>query len=56
MDLEFVRTIYQHFINDPLVPFEEIKEYIENNTNLLRINSGTKRNEGYLISTMKEKE
>jgi spore coat polysaccharide biosynthesis protein SpsF len=49
-DLEFVRAIYGHFRDRPLVPFEEIVAYVDAHPGLLGLNAGTARNEGYLKS------
>ena len=55
VDLEFMRNIFGHFINNPNVGFREIIAYIEQNPELLKINSGIARNEGYLKSLTKER-
>lgn len=49
-DLEFICKIYDHFQGEPLVPFLKIVEFIDSNPELLEINKGTVRNEGYLKS------
>ena len=49
-DLEFMRLIYEHFRNDPLVSFEDVITYLEQNPNIALINSGALRNESYLNS------
>lgn len=54
-DLEFVREIYRHFNDNPLVPFTKIIEHIENNPYLAEINAGSIRNEGYFKSLASEK-
>ena len=53
-DLEFVRSIFGYFINKPNVGYKEIISYIEQNPELLTINCGTARNEGYLRSLIEE--
>lgn len=53
-DLEFIRCIFGHFIDKPKVGFREIITYIKQNPELLKINCGTARNEGYLKSLTKE--
>lgn len=53
-DLEFVRKIFYHFIDNPLVPFEDLIEYIENNPELIEINAGPERNIGYINSLTKD--
>ena len=55
VDLVFIRKIYAHFDNDPLVPFSKIVEYIDMNPHIRNINTGTIRNEGYLKSLSVEK-
>ena len=49
-DLEFVRAIFAHFIDEPLIDFEKIVDFIWQNPSLVKINNGTVRNEGYLNS------
>jgi spore coat polysaccharide biosynthesis protein SpsF len=53
-DLEFVRKIFWHFKENPLVNFEDIINYLEQNPELMNINSGTMRNEGYFKSINEE--
>lgn len=54
-DLEFMRVILAHFNNDIGVGFQEIINLIELQPELLLINSGTVRNEGYLKSIENER-
>lgn len=54
-DLEFVKNIYMHFRDQPLVSFTEIINYLEKFPEILLINKGTIRNEGYLKSLTLEK-
>jgi spore coat polysaccharide biosynthesis protein SpsF len=55
-DLEFVRAVYQEFINQPLVPFTEIISFLESNPKIIAINIvSAVRNEGYLKSLSLEK-
>lgn len=49
-DLELMKIIFTHFCDNPLVPFTEIVDFLEKTPELLLINSGTARNEGYLKS------
>jgi spore coat polysaccharide biosynthesis protein SpsF len=54
-DLEFMRHIFGHFIKNPNIGYREIITYIEQNSELMKINSGIARNEGYLKSLTKER-
>lgn len=54
-DLEFVRRIYLHFADQPLVGYLEIVDWLEHNPELLAINPGTVRHEGYLKSLEAER-
>lgn len=55
-DLQFVRAVYQEFINQPLVPFTEIISFLERNPKIVEINIASAiRNEGYLKSLSLEK-
>ncbi len=56
VDLKFMRCIFGHFIDKPRVGFREIIDYINRRPELLAINSGTVRNEGYLKSIQKEQD
>lgn len=53
-DLAFAIKLHQQRIKDPLVNFEEIIKYLELNPDLMRLNSITIRNEGYLKSISEE--
>lgn len=55
-DLEFVRTVYQHFGNNALVSFEDVIGWLESNPAVRAINEGPLRNEGYLSSLNVEQE
>ena len=46
-DLEFVRRIFDHFIDQPLVGHQAVIAWINDNPELLTINVGTARHEGY---------
>lgn len=54
LDLDFIRAIYGYFINEPLVSFEKVIDYIRENPDLLEINGSTIRNEGYIKSLKME--
>jgi spore coat polysaccharide biosynthesis protein SpsF (cytidylyltransferase family) len=47
-DMLFVRKIFAHFNNDIQVSHKDIISYLLTNPDLLKINSGIKRNAGYL--------
>lgn len=53
-DLELVRKMYMNFIQNPLFSYSEAIEYVEQNLHLLEINSGIRRNEGYIKSVERE--
>lgn len=53
-DLEFVRRIFAHFSNQPLVSHQTVISWLKNNPELLAINAGTIRHEGYLKSLTEE--
>jgi spore coat polysaccharide biosynthesis protein SpsF len=53
-DLELVREVYRNFSAEPLVRYERIIAWLMKNPSLLRMNSGTPRNEGYTLSITKE--
>lgn len=54
-DLEFMRAVFARFRDTPLVGYEEIIRWLEENPRIREINSGTIRNEGYLRSLESEK-
>lgn len=54
-DLEFIRKIYSELSGWPNVSYLEIIDLIERNQQLMTINQGTVRNEGYLRSLSLEK-
>jgi spore coat polysaccharide biosynthesis protein SpsF len=49
-DLDFIREIYRNFANQPLASYRDIISWIETRPDLIAINAGTVRNEGYLKS------
>lgn len=53
-DLEFVRAVFSNLGNNLEVSYREVIKLIENRPELLKINAGTVRNEGYLISLSNE--
>ena len=53
-DLAFVRLIYGKFFNQPLVDYRSVISWLEDRPNLLKINSETIRNEGYIKSISQE--
>lgn len=54
-DLELMRRILARFADKPLVDYREIVDWIERHPELLEINSGTVRHEGYLKSLEAER-
>ena len=54
-DFIVVEKIYHHFGRDNFT-FSELVEYLENNEDILKINSSINRNEGYLKSLREDKE
>lgn len=54
-DFEFVKKIFEKFESNPLASSEKIIDFIKEHPELLDINSGTERMEGYLKSRMMEK-
>ena len=55
-DLVLMRYIFQQFQDRPLVCFSEIVDWLERHPELLAINSGTERQEGYLTSLRAERQ
>ena len=53
-DLEFMRCIFKEFKNKPLVNYKEVIKFLETKPELMKINSGTIRNEGYIKSLIQE--
>ena len=53
-DLEFIRKIFCEFADNPLVDYLQIVDWLESNPELLLMNCGTIRNEGYLMSIKSE--
>lgn len=54
-DLEFVRAVFAHFPENPLVSYVEVIALLDAHPELHAINQGTVRNEGYLKSIQMEK-
>ena len=54
-DLQLIRRIYNRFRDNPIVDYREIITWIESHPELLEINSGIARNEGYLKSLEAER-
>ena len=54
-DLELIRHIFSKFADRPLIGYEQIVEWLECYPELISINAGTLRNEGYLQSLEIEK-
>jgi spore coat polysaccharide biosynthesis protein SpsF len=53
-DLEFMRSIFKKFKDKPMVSFEEVIQFLEAKPELMKINSGKVRNEGYIKSLIQE--
>lgn len=53
-DLDFIRALIRGMGKGYLVGFQEIVSYIKKNPNILNINAGISRNEGYLKSLKQE--
>lgn len=47
-DLELMRCIFSHFIDKPLVSYQTVIAWLSENPELLSLNAGTVRHEGYL--------
>jgi len=54
-DLEFMQCVYGHFIDRPLVPYEDVIAWLDVNQEVRQLNSGILRNEGYQKSLQMEK-
>lgn len=54
-DLEFMRCVYDHFRDRPLVPYEDILAWLDINQEVRHLNSRILRNEGYQKSLKMEK-
>lgn len=54
-DLEFVRAVFAHFPENPLVSYVDVIALLDAHPELHAINQGTVRNEGYLKSIQLEK-
>lgn len=53
-DLDFMNKIFMHFSSNPVVDFEDVIRYLEDNPEIMKMNAGAMRNEGYLKSISKE--
>lgn len=53
-DLELMRKIFANFSDNPLIDYRSVIAWILDNPDLLLINSGTARNEGYYQTLAKE--
>jgi spore coat polysaccharide biosynthesis protein SpsF len=53
-DLELVRRIFAHFVDQPLVGYQAVIAWLNENPELLAINAGTIRHEGYFKTLAKE--
>jgi spore coat polysaccharide biosynthesis protein SpsF len=55
-DLQFMRAVYGHFADNPLVTFQEVIAWLESRSDVRGINSDTTRDEGYLSSGESERQ
>jgi spore coat polysaccharide biosynthesis protein SpsF len=53
-DLELMRRIFTHFADQPLVSYQAVIAWLKENPELLAINAGTIRNEGYFATLITE--
>ena len=53
-DLEFMRSVFDKFKNNPLVSYQDVIAWLEKNPDIGLINSGVARNEGYKKSLQLE--
>ena len=53
-DIEVVRRLLQRFINDPLVPYQDIVNFLSDHPEITKINGNITRNEGYNKSIIRE--
>ncbi len=53
-DLEMIRQIFTQFSDQPLVGYREVISWLNDHPEILAINTGTIRNEGYLKTLAKE--
>lgn len=53
-DLEFVKAIFKHFNWDMYVSYVNVIDYIKHNPEIMEINNGIIRNEGYIKSLIME--
>lgn len=53
-DLQFMRRVYDHFKDQPLVSHHEVISWLEDHPQVREINSGILRNEGYFKSVKTE--
>jgi spore coat polysaccharide biosynthesis protein SpsF len=53
-DLELIRRIFAHFVDQPLVSYKAVIAWLNENPELLAINAGTIRHEGYFNTLAKE--
>lgn len=53
-DMAFMRRVFAEFNNNPLISYEEVIRFLEHNPEVVKINEGTIRNEGYAKSLSNE--
>jgi spore coat polysaccharide biosynthesis protein SpsF len=49
-DIAFMRCVFKEFKDHPLVPYQDVIAWLDQNPKIREINSGINRNEGYLKS------
>ena len=54
-DLEFARAVFTKFQDQPLIHYTSVVSWLIENPQIMSINAGTARNEGYGLSLLKEK-
>jgi spore coat polysaccharide biosynthesis protein SpsF len=55
-DLELVRHIFNHFVDQPLVQYQDVISWLNDHPELLSINAGTLRHEGYFKTLATEQQ
>ena len=55
VDLQFIRLIFTHFADQPLVSYKTVIAWLNEHPELMTINAGTIRNEGYYKTLAEEK-
>lgn len=53
-DVEFARKVYENFKDNPLIGYKKIIDFLRKNPELMQINTGILRNEGYIKSLSRD--